>query len=393
MPHRTLPPHSPPQPPHEGHPPFPPHHQGRMAILDGEHAAADLAQGFDDEHQVRRLVKGRQSIGLGVRMARKVETMIAPTPFVEIMIDSVPVMLKLESYTPPGSHKGRAARLIANDLIAQAVRQALLLSSGNMADAMAYYTRDTDIELIVITDMLSPQEFHSKLRQYPHVDLRIVDCPDASGSHLAARHQLARGLLDEIPTIIEIDQYSDRRIPFAYETTLCPEIDSQLEGNIGAVVLPTGTGGLLNGVLRFANRQRKNWTIIGVDAVGSSLHWSVPPDGQKRHWSGYGNGGQTEFISECCRRPYNYHLVHVSDRHTLAAMHRLFNRDGLLLGPSSGAVIAAIEIILNHRPDLIPDRGCIVAVMPDGGENYRSTAWNDDWLIKSGFGSTISSRV
>jgi len=339
------------------------------------------------------LVKDCQGMELGMPIAWKVETVIAPTPFVEARVGSVPVMLKLESYTHPGSHKGRAAKLIASDLIEKDTRQALLLSSGNMADGMAYYTRGKDIKLVVVTDVLSPREFHSKLRQYPHVDLRIVNCPDASGSHLTARRQLARRLLDQNPEMIEIDQYSDRRIPFAYEISLCPEIDHQFNGDVGAVVIPTGTGGLLNGMLRFTQRQRKNWTIIGVDAVGSSLHWSVPPDGQKRHWSGYGNGGQTEFISECCRRPYNYHLVHVSDRHTLAAMHRLFNRDGLLLGPSSGAVIAAIEIILNHRPDLIPDRGCIVAVMPDGGENYRSTAWSDDWLITNGFGSTISSRI
>lgn len=198
------------------------------------------------------------------------------TPLAEIQLGSIPIILKLESHTRPGSHKGRPFPIIAKQLIDNGVRHALLMSSGNSAEALAYYTRDYHIELTIITDALSPREFQVRLREYKHVNLEVVNNPDKNGSHMDARRKLRQEIMKNDSSIIEVDQYCDQRIPLAYEQTLFQEIDKQLHNEVGAIFLPMGTGGLLSGALRYVCRNQKKWKIFGVDAVGSKLLWSPP---------------------------------------------------------------------------------------------------------------------
>src|SRR6266404_2604746 len=147
------------------------------------------------------------------------------TPIAEIMIGTMPLILKLEQYTPSGSHKDRFAQMIARHLRIRGVRQAFMLSSGNAGIGMAHHTQDDDLDLFVITDTLSPREFRDRLRDYRHVQLEVVDKPDEHGSHMAARLEVRERYVAENPGAFEIDQYSDRRIPLAYEQTLFRELD------------------------------------------------------------------------------------------------------------------------------------------------------------------------
>lgn len=117
--------------------------------------------------------------------------------------------------------------------------------------------------------------------------------------------------------------------------------------------------------------------------------YGAPPEGHKRRLSGFGNAGPTEFINGVSQSPFFYNGVHVADEHTVAACHRLLQKDRLFLGPSSGAVIAAMETILRHKPQLLPDHGKVVGIMPDGGASYLSILYNNDWLFKHGFSQTM----
>ncbi len=81
--------------------------------------------------------------------------------------------------------------------------------------------------------------------------------------------------------------------------------------------------------------------------------------------------------------------MHVDDEHAALACHRLWSKHNLLFGPSSGASLAALEIVLRHHPELIPDAGPIVAVMPDSGRNYMSNLFSADWLMANGLGKVV----
>jgi hypothetical protein len=77
--------------------------------------------------------------------------------------------------------------------------------------------------------------------------------------------------------------------------------------------------------------------------------------------------------------------VHALDREALAMCHRLYVREGLFVGPSSGAVLAMIERVGIECPWRLPARGPLVAVLSDSGQPYRDTAYNQEWLDTSGF--------
>ena len=125
------------------------------------------------------------------------------------------VLAKLEMYNPSGSHKDRPGRLITgalrhNGLLKPGARL-LVPSSGNFAGSIAYHTATDRVEVVTITDVLSPVEFRDRLRNYPHVRVEVVNDPNETGSHLKARLRLLDDLRLQHPDAIEINQYRDRR--------------------------------------------------------------------------------------------------------------------------------------------------------------------------------------
>jgi hypothetical protein len=95
----------------------------------------------------------------------------------------------------------------------------LLNSSGNFGNGLAYHTQDDPIDLVVVTDVLSPVEARDALRAYRHVRLEVIGQPDESGSHLKVRQELMARYLRDDPSATVIDRYGDRRVLLAYEAS------------------------------------------------------------------------------------------------------------------------------------------------------------------------------
>jgi cysteine synthase len=320
------------------------------------------------------------------------------TPVRQLAVAGINLLLKLEEFFPSGSSKGRPAGLIADSLRRTGMFQSvggqkplfLAPSSGNFWRGFAHHTQNDSIEVLAVSDHLSPPELRVVPETFPHVRLKVIDNPDETGSHLRARLAWIADFCRRVPRAILIDQYRDPRVPLAYEA-LAREIDEQADGHVGAIFVPVGTGGLLNGISRYSLTNDRRWRIFAVDARGSRLFWT--PIGVRRQFSGFGNGSPTEFVREVSAKPYNFIVVHVDDRHSALVCHRLRRMHGILLGPSGGATIAAVERVARVRPDLIPDAGHIVAVIPDGGTNYMSTLYSSDWLMAHGLGDFIHEPV
>lgn len=316
---------------------------------------------------------------------------IPMTPLIEFELVGSTLLAKREQYTPSGSHKYRAAQPIVESYRrtrqVSEISKLLVPSSGNFARAMAECTSDLHIPLLVVTDVLSPSALLTPLKSYPHVQLVIVDDPDPTGSHVRARMRLVAKMIDEDPRAVLVDQYRNPLIPLAYESTLVPELVTQCRGEISAVFVPVGTGGLLCGFAQYRRRHRVRWRLFAVDALGSALF--RPPCGSKRHLSGYGNGQPTELVA--CGSTDIDAVLYASDTEALAMCHRL-RGEGIFVGPSSGAVAAACEKLIVHRPELLPDAGFPVLIFPDSGENYIDTAFDGEWLASNGFGDVAWAR-
>jgi len=313
------------------------------------------------------------------------------TPMVPIDFGGVVAMAKLECKNPSGSHKDRVARykiksLITTGRISPTGKTAtmILSTSGNAGRAFAHHTAGLNVRLILVSDVLSPREHLATVEQYDHVELYTVDDPDPSGSHVAARKKVIARLVEQEPEAIVIDQYGDELFPLAYEQTLVGEIEAQAV-NMSAIFLPTGTCATLLAFCRYKHAHGRNWLIKPIDAAGSALFRK--PIGVKRKFSGYGNARPTPLL-DICKGEYSP-PIHIDDVDAARMCWWLWKKQGLYVGPSSGAVAAAfIQCASSPHYDL-PHRGHPVLMMSDAGTTYTNTLYNPRWLEENGLGAAI----
>jgi cysteine synthase len=315
-----------------------------------------------------------------------------PTPLVRIDFGhGLIAWAKLEGLTEAQSHKIRAARAIVADMqargqIGRVPVRLLLSSSGRAAQAFAYATAGIDgVELIVISDVLSPSELLEELDRFPHVKKIIVDDPDRTGSHIGARMRVIADLQERGPHSLIIDQYDDRRFPEAYLRSLVPEVIAQAAGKIAAIYAPTGTGALIRSFDIDKTLNDRNWLIVPVDAEGSAL-FRPAQRGIKRNFSGYGNARPTGLIEECreLERP-----IYVPDLAVVRMARWLTTCAGLHVGPSSAAVAAAFIHAAYVRHPSTMRAGMPVLIFPDDGGAYRNTLYDAAWLSRMGLGKAV----
>jgi cystathionine beta-synthase len=303
------------------------------------------------------------------------------TPLSTVSFAGWELALKLEGHCPNNSHKSRAAvhavgRLRRAGFIrgSFATKKTLVISSsGNAANEVAKLTINTNVELVVFTDTLSPAEMIERLQGWPHVRVEIINDPDETGSHAKARRRAVKAFLAEHTDAIEVDQYSDSDWPCGY-FSLFHEIEQQVK-RIGAILIPVGTVATLRAAAQFKIRFRCSWKIFAVDAAGSALNGV--PNG-RRLFSGYGNGGQTEWARQV--KPYVAEWLCVPDNVVVRASRWLCSR-GFFLGASSAAVFAAASNLIAR--DRLPHDGTAVLVCSDHGSLYRSTLYSDEFLLRN----------
>jgi cysteine synthase A len=303
------------------------------------------------------------------------------TPLVDLWFAGWPVKLKLEKDNPSGSHKYRPAEKLAQNLYHRGIigngNETLFVmpSSGNAARAFAHCTVGMNVKLLVVTDVLSPREQPLSLTRYQHVEIEVINSPDETGSHVRARRAFIDAFLRKQPEAILIDQYASSFYPLGY-FSLIKEIEAQCTPS--AVFVPVGTAATLLSLAKFRETHRRGWKLFGVDADGSAL-FSKPIG--KRLNSGYGNGAPTEWSR--LARPSVDAVIRVPDDAAISACHWMSATQGLHLGASSGATLAAFRWATRHVN--IPAGGLPVLVMPDSGDLYASTVYSDAWLGGHGF--------
>lgn len=313
--------------------------------------------------------------------------MITTTPLTKAHVGGWPVFLKREDLNPFGSHKIHAVKnyiehsIVTERLTAAKVLHLLVSSSGRFVQALAMYTQGMNIQLKLVSDVLSSCALLNELAQFKHVviDQPLIDSPDRTGSHLPARLRRIDELLQAMPGSIFVDQYADPILAEGYQKSLLPQIVEQAGGDLGGIFLPVGTGGLVNGAVRYRKQCGADFPIFAVDAEGSAL-LRIPPPGVKRKLPGYGNGIQTKLIAEVAD---DIVPVWVRDIDAVAGCYELLAQ-GIRVGPSSGAAAAGFRQVLRDDPERLVTDKPIVILLPDSGTPYTSTAFDPSWLLKNG---------
>lgn len=283
------------------------------------------------------------------------------------------VFAKLEAFNPGGSIKDRPALAILEECLRSGVltRGSVVVesSSGNMGIGLAQACRYHGLRFICVVDPKTSPQNLSILRAYG-AEIDFVSEPDPeTGELLPARLKRVKTLLRQIEGSFWPNQYENEGNPRTHYRTTMREIATTLNGRLDFLFVGTSTCGTIRGCSEYVRDHGLATQVVAVDAVGSLIFSDVQG---KRLLPGLGAGVKpplcdVSLIARC---------VHVSDLDCVAGCRRLAMREAFLAGGSSGGVIAAVERL---RPELPPRSTCVV-ILPDRGERYLDTIYNDEWV-------------
>jgi cysteine synthase A len=295
--------------------------------------------------------------------------------------DSRYCYLKLESCNPGGSIKEKNATVLVN----QAEEAGLLQpggtiiesSSGNFGVGLAIVGAARGYRVIIVVDAKTTQAFRRMLCAYG-AELAEVSELDANGSMQKARIALATNLAETIPGGWYPCQHYNPNNPDAHALLTAREIEDAFGAagglELDALVVGISTGGQMSGLARYLKPRYPNLQLVGVDVQGSVI---FDPSPAPYKMTGIG----------LSFRPPNldYDAIDtayvVPENLAYSMCHALAQREGLLLGSSTGAIVSAGLHLAAHMPP-----GSRVAMInPDRGDRYLETIYDSTWLHNNGF--------
>ncbi|MDT0424181.1 2,3-diaminopropionate biosynthesis protein SbnA [Streptomyces evansiae] len=303
---------------------------------------------------------------------------VGRTPLIELerLAPHLPVRLvaKAERFNPGGSVKDRSAL----SMVLHRVRTGELVpgrstviesSSGNLAIGLAQICAYFRLRLVCVVDSRTTPQNLAILRAYG-AEVDVVTTPDpVTGELLPMRLRRVAELLAATPDSYWPDQYANPLNRQAHLTTM-REIAEALDGKVDHLVLAAGTGGTLGGCAQYIREAGLSTTVHAVDAVGSVLFGATASC--TRLIPGHGASVRPKLL-----RPADAdHVVRVTDLDCVVGCRRLVRREAILAGGSSGAVVSALDRIA----PLVEPGATVVVILPDGGDRYLDTVYDDDWV-------------
>ena len=306
--------------------------------------------------------------------------------------DRQPLLLaKLEMLNPGGSVKDR----IGLPMIEAAERAGLLKpggtiiepTSGNTGHGLAIAAALKGYRCIFVMADKQSAEKQALLRAY---GAEVVLCPtNVAPESPESYYSVAARLARDIPGAFKPDQYWNAQNPAAHEATTGPEIWEQTQGRVTHLVASVGTGGTVSGIARYLRARNPGIRVIGADPEGSVLSGDTA-----RPYLTEGVG--EDFFPGTYDRDAVDRWVRVSDRDAFAMARRITREEGILAGESCGtAMLAALDEagrLMREDPDTAPG-AVIVVILPDGGRNYLSKLYNDEWMRANGLLATAGAVV
>jgi cysteine synthase A len=297
---------------------------------------------------------------------------------------SATVYAKLELLNPMGSAKDRAA----SSMIVAGIRDGRIIpgkttivesTSGNTGVALAGVCKYFRLPLICVVDArLTPQ--HRTILEAYGAAIEEVTVPDpATGELLPARLRRVQELVEELAPAFWPNQYGNLDNARAHFIT-CREIFTQLGSAPGYIFCATGTCGTIRGCSDYVQERGASTALVAVDAVGSRIFGDKP---QRRLIPGLGSAIRPPLVEGL---PVE-RVMHVSEMEAVLGARRLLDSEAILAGGSSGAVMAA----LSRAGDILRQRCTVVVVLPDTGERYLDTIYNDRWVAEN-IGAPVSAQ-
>ncbi len=299
---------------------------------------------------------------------KSVTELIGKTPLLELSNYNAAhnlaavVLAKLEYFNPAGSAKDRIAKAMLDDAEAAGLvgPGAVIIepTSGNTGIGLAMLAAARGYKIILTMPETMSVERRNLLKAYG-AQLVLTDGTKGMQGAIDKANELAA----EIEGSFIPGQFVNPANPAAHFATTGPEVWQQTDGKVDILVAGVGTGGTISGTGAYLKQQNPNIKVVAVEPASSAVLSGGKPGPHKLQGIGAG------FVPETFNRAVVDEILPVENEAAFAAMKELAQREGILVGITSGAAVwAATE--LAKRPENAGK--VVVAILPDTGERYLS---------------------
>ena len=297
-------------------------------------------------------------------LIQSVSQLIGHTPMIDLQIN-VPhhshIYAKLEMFNPGGSIKDRLGQYMIQDAIdhgkvTEGKTTIIEPTAGNTGIGVALAAQQHRLPTILVV----PEKFSFEKQQLMKaLGATLINTPSDQG--IKGAIQKARELAAKTPNSFVPMQFENPANPATYYHTLAPELVADVPAQINAFVAGAGSGGTFAGIARYLKEQNPATRTVVVEPEGSILNGG-PAHLHKTEGIG------VEFIPPFFKDVQIDETLTISDNDAFDQVKQMAKTQGLFIGSSSGAALAASLKVANE----LPENSSIVTVFPDSSERYMS---------------------
>ncbi len=274
------------------------------------------------------------------------------------------ILAKLEYLNPAGSVKDRIALAMIEDAEQKGILKpgATIIepTSGNTGIGIASVAAAKGYKAVLTLPETMSVERRNLLKAYG-AELVLTDGTKGMKGAIAKAEELQQST----PGSIILGQFVNPANPAIHKKTTGPEIWDQTDGKVDIFVAGVGTGGTLTGVGEYLKSKNPNVKVVAVEPATSPVLSKGTPGSHKIQGIGAG------FVPDVLNTKIYDEILAIENEDAFTEGRAFARAEGILVGISSGAALKAASI-LAQRPE---NKGkVIVALLPDSGDRYLSTA-------------------